>query len=131
MGPSLFFEHLGKCRSGGQTEDSFRLWLWSAFPQNGSSSSALSTRKLLAIDRCLLALQRVPQDRKRRYLLGFAADMLAAVFQSPFHVIFVGIGVIATAIKLSISRNSKPVIPFGYLTGKLWNWIAHIQAVNR
>ena len=37
------------------------------------------------------------KSRKRRYFLGFAAAMLAAAFQSPFHAIFAGIGVIATA----------------------------------
>ncbi len=37
------------------------------------------------------------KNRKRRYFLGFAAAMLAAAFQSPFHTIFAGIGVIATA----------------------------------
>ncbi|RKZ09091.1 hypothetical protein DRQ25_07500 [Candidatus Fermentibacteria bacterium] len=37
------------------------------------------------------------KNRKRRYFLGFAAAMLAAAFQSPFHAIFAGIGVIATA----------------------------------
>jgi len=37
------------------------------------------------------------KNKKRRYFLGFAAAMLAAAFQSPFHAIFVGIGVIATA----------------------------------
>ena len=37
------------------------------------------------------------RNKKRRYYLGFAAAMLAAAFQSPFHAIFAGIGVIATA----------------------------------
>lgn len=37
------------------------------------------------------------KERKRKYFLGFAAAMLAAAFQSPFHAIFIGIGVISTA----------------------------------
>ena len=37
------------------------------------------------------------RHKKRRHFLGFAAAMLAAAFQSPFHAVFAGIGVIATA----------------------------------